>query len=184
MISGLEILKRIKSGDIVISDFDENRLNPNSYNVRLGENLKVYDFQCNPLDPLKIVLEGKELDPKKENKTRNIKIGEEGYILMPGILYLGETEEYTETHNLVPKIDGRSTYGRLGIKIHATAGFGDVGFKGKWTLEIEVAHPVRVYPGMQIGQIYYEEITGDIDEYNGYYQNQDGVTAAKVHKTI
>ena len=91
--------------------------------------------------------------------------------------------EYTETYGYVPKIDGRSTTGRLGIIVHITAGFGDNGFKGKWTLEITVTHPVIVYPGMEIGQLYYETIEGDTSmSYNGKYQNQQGVQAAKVDK--
>ena len=111
----------------------------------------------------------------------DITIPEDGYILMPGTLYLGETVEYTETTGYVPKIDGRSTTGRLGIVIHLTAGFGDNGFKGKWTLEITVTHPVIVYPNMEIGQLYFEEIQGDSSmKYDGKYQNQQGVQAAKI----
>ena len=123
------------------------------------------------------------LDPKKDNEVSDIEIPEEGYILLPGILYLGTTEEYTETYGFIPNIDGRSTTGRLGIEIHRTAGFGDNGFKGKWTLEITVTHPVIVYPGMQIGQLYYEIIDGDPSmKYEGKYQNQNDVQAAKVDK--
>lgn len=232
MLSGLEIKKQIELGNIVISEFDESRLNPNSYNIRLGNILKVYkkavaspeevkgeifkrmepyyeevqqitlDMQGeNALDEkeseerkkrieeiTKIqkdisnqVLREYALDPKKDNETEDIKIPEEGYVLLPGTLYLGETVEYTETTGYVPKIDGRSTTGRLGIVIHLTAGFGDNGFKGKWTLEITVTHPVIVYPNMEIGQLYFEEIQGDISmKYEGKYQNQQGVQAAKI----
>lgn len=232
MLSGLEIKKQIELGNIVISEFDESRLNPNSYNIRLGNILKVYkkavaspeevkgeifkrmepyyeevqqitlDMQGeNALDEkeseerkkrieeiTKIqkdisnqVLREYALDPKKDNETEDIKIPEEGYVLLPGTLYLGETVEYTETTGYVPKIDGRSTTGRLGIVIHLTAGFGDNGFKGKWTLEITVTHPVIVYPNMEIGQLYFEEIQGDTSmKYEGKYQNQQGVQAAKI----
>ena len=123
------------------------------------------------------------LDPKKDNEVLNIEIPEEGYVLIPGILYLGTTEEYTETYGFIPNIDGRSTTGRLGIEIHRTAGFGDNGFKGKWTLEITATHPVVVYAGMEIGQLYYEEINGDTSmKYDGKYQNQNDVEQAKVDK--
>lgn len=231
MLSGLEIKRQMELGNIVIDEFDEKRLNPNSYNIRLGnklkvysianisvedieteatapfkdEYLKIYDSFKNPYETLeepsnevkeKIqdiyermsiykneVLRKYSLDPKKDNETIDIEIPEDGYILVPGVLYLGETMEYTETYNLIPNIDGRSTTGRLGIEIHRTAGFGDVGFKGKWTLEITVTHPVIVYPGMEIGQIYYETVDGDSSiQYNGKYQNQQGVQAAKVDK--
>ena len=130
------------------------------------------------------VLREHALDPRKNNETKDVKIPEEGCILIPGVLYLGETMEYTETYGFVPNIDGRSTTGRLGIEVHRTAGFGDNGFKGKWTLEITVTHPVIVYSGMEIGQLYYETIDGDSSmTYNGKYQNQQGVQAAKVDKT-
>ena len=236
MLSGMEILNQIEKGNIVISDFDKSRLNPNSYNIRLGNKLKVYTKATITVDELsveiskrmepyaeeyeeisKALLDGKDnilseeenekrnkrlqeiykkkeeistqvlreyaLDPKKDNETTDIEIPEEGYVLIPGILYLGETMEYTETYGLVPNIDGRSTTGRLGIEVHRTAGFGDTGFKGKWTLEITVTHTVIVYPGMEIGQLYYETIEGDTSmSYNGKYQNQQGVQAAKVDK--
>ena len=236
MLSGMEILNQIEKGNIVISDFDRSRLNPNSYNIRLGNKLKVYTKATITVDELSIeiskrmepytkeykaitnaLLDGKDnilseeenekrnkrlqeiykkkeeistqvlreyaLDPKKDNETTDIEIPEEGYVLIPGILYLGETMEYTETYGLVPNIDGRSTTGRLGIEVHRTAGFGDIGFKGKWTLEITVTHPVIIYPGMEIGQLYYETIEGDASmSYSGKYQNQQGVQAAKVDK--
>lgn len=170
MLSGLEIKRQVELGNIVISDFNEKQLNPNSYNIRLGKTLKIYE---------KVTA----LDPRKDNKTKTMIIPDSGMVLHPGILYLGETEEYTETYGFVPNIDGRSTTGRLGIEVHRTAGFGDNGFKGKWTLEITVTHPVIVYPGMEIGQLYYETIDGDCSMvYDGKYQNQQGVEAAKVDR--
>lgn len=231
MLTGLEIKKQMELGNIIIDEFDEKRLNPNSYNIRLGNKMKVYkianisvdDMEAEATGPFKEeymriydgfknpdgdlddisnetiekfqdikkridekreqILRKYALDPRKDNETIDVEIPEEGLILVPGVLYLGETMEYTETYNLIPNIDGRSTTGRLGIEIHRTAGFGDVGFKGKWTLEITVTHPVIVYPGMEIGQIYYETVDGDSSMlYNGKYQNQLGVEAAKVDK--
>ena len=87
---------------------------------------------------------------KKHNEIDSFEITKEGFVLQPGVLYLGVTEEYTETHNAVPFLEGKSSIGRLGIDIHATAGKGDVGFCNTWTLEISCVHPVRVYPGMPI----------------------------------
>lgn len=170
MLSGLEIKKQIKNGNIIIVPFSENQLNPNSYNIKLGNKLLVYDIKD-------------YLDSKKENKTKEIIIPEEGYILEPGLLYLGETEEYTETIGFVPCIDGRSSIGRLGIQVHATAGFGDNGFKGKWTLEIITTHRVKIYTGMEIGQIYYETLEGDKSMiYSGKYQNQNSVIASRMNQ--
>jgi dCTP deaminase len=88
---------------------------------------------------------------------------------------LGRTVERTETHNLVPMIEGRSSVGRLGLFVHVTAGFGDVGFCGYWTLEMFAVQAVRIYPGVPICQIFYHEITGEITEYQSdkYQHNHD-----------
>ena len=84
-------------------------------------------------------------------------------MLMPDKFYLGVTAEYTETHAHVPFLEGKSSVGRLGIDIHATAGKGDVGFCNHWTLEISVKQPVRVYGGMPIGQLIYFVVSGEIN---------------------
>lgn len=167
MLSGFEIKKRI-GGDIIIKPFSEERLNPNSYNLRLGRKLLVYEHA--------------ELDMKKENPFREIIIPDEGFVLQPGKVYLGQTMEWTETNNLVPMLSGRSSVGRLGISIHATAGFGDVGFKGYWTLELFACQPVRIYAGSEICQIYYDELTGDFEPYRGKYYGNDGVQASRMYR--
>ena len=115
------------------------------------------------------------LDMRQPNRTRRIEIPEEGMVLSPNQLYLGRTVERTETHNLVPMIEGRSSVGRLGLFVHVTAGFGDVGFAGYWTLEMFAVQPVRIYPGVAICQIFYHQIAGDITEYvsNKYQHNSD-----------
>ena len=90
-------------------------------------------------------------------------------------LYLARTQEMTQTHNLVPMIEGRSSVGRLGLFVHVTAGFGDVGFCGYWTLEMFAIQPVKIYPGVPICQIFYHEITGEVVEYasDKYQHNHD-----------
>jgi dCTP deaminase len=113
----------------------------------------------------------KELDAKTHNKINHFEIPEEGFVLQPGVLYLGVTEEYTETHHAVPFLEGKSSIGRLGIDIHATAGKGDVGFCNSWTLEISCVQPVRVYAGMPIGQLIYFAVEGDISNYYNKKQN-------------
>ena len=153
ILSGLEIKRHIGK-EIIIEPFDEKRLNPNSYNLRLHNELLIY--------------EEKVLDMKRPNQTRSIIIPEEGLVLDPGRLYLGRTVEYTKTEGFVPMLEGRSSVGRLGLFIHATAGFGDVGFSGYWTLEIQCVQPVRIYPGIEICQIYYLNIKGDYEkQYSG-----------------
>jgi len=151
ILSDKEILAQIKSGSIVIEPFREECLGTNSYDVHLGRHLAVYRSQI--------------LDAKAHNETEEIVIPAEGFVLHPGILYLGVTEEYTETHNHVPFLEGKSSVGRLGIDIHATAGKGDVGFCNTWTLEISCVQPVRIYAGMPIGQLIYFAVSGDIENY-------------------
>lgn len=151
ILSDKEILSEIDAGNIVIDPFDPAALGTNSYDVRLGRFLAVY--------------EGRELDARKHNAIREFEIPDDGFLLQPGTLYLGVTEEYTETHRHVPFLEGKSSVGRLGIDIHATAGKGDVGFCNTWTLEISCVQPVRVYHGMPIGQLIYFEVKGDIENY-------------------
>lgn len=155
--------------DIIIEPYSENQLNPNSYNLRLHDELLVYKKF--------------PLDMKTPNPTERIIIPEDGYLLEPGVLYLGRTLEFTETHNLVPMLEGRSSIGRLGMFVHITAGFGDVGFKGFWTLEIQVIHPLKIYSGVEICQIFYHTIEGDIREYSsGKYQGNQGVQPSLLYK--
>lgn len=153
ILSDLSILQEIEAGNIVIEPFDRMFLGSNSYDVHLGKYLATYA--------------DKELDAKKHNKIEHFEIPEEGFVLQPGVLYLGVTEEYTETHKHVPFLEGKSSTGRLGINIHATAGKGDVGFCNTWTLEISCVHPVRVYGGMPVGQLIYFPVLGDVaNKYN------------------
>jgi dCTP deaminase len=160
ILSGTEIKSRLGS-DINISPFSDDNLNPNSYNLTLHNEVLVYE---------EIVL-----DMRKPNRVNRLEIPEEGLVLRPETLYLGRTVEFTETHNLVPMIEGRSSVGRLGLFVHVTAGFGDVGFRGYWTLEMFAVQPVRIYPGVQICQIFFHQITGPITEYvsNKYQNNRD-----------
>jgi dCTP deaminase len=107
------------------------------------------------------------LDSRKHNEVSHFIIPDEGYVLQPNTLYLGVTKEYTETHAQVPFLEGKSSTGRLGINIHATAGKGDVGFCNNWTLEISCVHPVRIYAGMPIGQLIYFPVEGEVlNKYN------------------
>ncbi|MFO7849394.1 MAG: dCTP deaminase [Spirochaetia bacterium] len=168
ILSGREIEKRLGS-DIVIDPYNPRQLNPNSYNLRLHDKLLVYA--------------GSELDMKVANTTEDITIPAEGLSLEPGRLYLGRTVEYTETHNAVPMLEGRSSVGRLGLFIHVTAGFGDVGFKGYWTLEIFCVQPITIYPGVEICQIYYHQISADHSEYeNGKYQGNRDIQPSMMYK--
>jgi dCTP deaminase len=148
ILSDKRILEEIEKSTIKIEPFLRESLGTNSYDVHLSRHLAVY------IDP--------ELDAKKHNTIEHFEIPPEGFVLHPGMLYLGVTQEYTETHTHVPFLEGKSSTGRLGIDIHATAGKGDVGFCGNWTLEISCKLPVRVYEGMPVGQLIYFPVEGEI----------------------
>ena len=149
ILSDQKIKEEINNKRIVIEPYRPECLGSNSYDVHLGNVFGVY------VDPI--------LDSKKDNPVTYFKIPPEGFVLQTGQLYLGITEEYTETHAHVPFLEGKSSAGRLGIDIHATAGKGDVGFCNYWTLEISAQIPVRIYAGMPIGQLIYFEVSGDIE---------------------
>lgn len=167
ILSGKEIEKRI-GNDIIITPFDKSKLNPNSYNLTLSSNLICYNK--------------KRLDAKEPNDYHSLEIPEEGLLLKPGWLYLGRSNEFTETHSLVPMLEGRSSLARLGLFVHISAGFGDVGFAGYWTLELFCVQPIVIYPNIDIAQIYYHTIFGEYKEYQGKYQNNCGIQPSAMFK--
>lgn len=168
ILSGKEIEARA-GRDIIIDPYSRDRLNPNSYNLSLHDELIVYK------DDL--------LDMKRDNPYRQVRIPADGLVLEPNRLYLGRTVEYTETKGLVPMLEGRSSVGRLGLFVHVTAGFGDVGFRGFWTLEIFCVQPIRIYAGVEICQIYYHTLEGDYENYSsGKYQNNNGIQTSLLYR--
>lgn len=168
LLSGKEIKKNLLD-KIIIEPFTDSQLNPNSYNLRLANELLTYDSDV--------------LDMKADNPIKHLIIPESGLLLEPNKLYLGRTVEYTKTDGFVPMLEGRSSIGRLGLFIHITAGFGDVGFSGYWTLEMFCVHPIVIYPNVEICQIYYHTIKGEYDKYkSGKYQNNCGVQPSMLYK--
>tara|TARA_B100000427_G_scaffold233115_1_gene196220 strand:+ start:2097 stop:2627 length:531 start_codon:yes stop_codon:yes gene_type:complete len=169
ILSGKEINKQVENGVIRIDPFNADQLNPNSYNLRLHSDLLVYDSNI--------------LDMKEKNTTSPLTIPEDGLLLEPQKLYLGRTIERTATDKYVPMLEGRSSVGRLGLFIHITAGFGDIGFDGFWTLEIFCVQPIRIYSDLEICQIFYHTIDGDYDLYRSKkYQGNEGVQPSKLYK--
>lgn len=169
MLTGKEIQQQVDDGVIKISDFNPKYLGPNSYDLRLNDQLRVY--------------KNKIIDAAFDNPTDEIIIPIDGLVIEPGRLYLGRTIEWTESGPFIPMLEGRSSIGRLGIFIHVTAGFGDVGYRGFWTLEIACIQPVRIYAGMRIGQIYYHKCNDDASPkvYSGKYQNSTDVLPSRMH---
>jgi dCTP deaminase len=168
ILSDKSILGEIEEGNILIEPFRPDCLGSNSYDVHLGRYLLIYKEEV--------------LDVKKQNKTEEIIIPVDGYVLQPGKLYLGVTEEYTEAYKHVPFLEGKSSTGRLGLVIHASAGKGDVGFCNTWTLQISCIQPIRIYSGMPIGQLFYFALEGDIN--NPYFSRSGAKYLEKSIKPV
>jgi dCTP deaminase len=184
VLTGHEIQKQMELGTIHISPFHPKNIGANSYDVTLNHKLLVYDIPA-----------GGHLDMKRNNPTTSLLVPPEGMVLNPGTLYIGCTNETATSRRYVPMFEGRSSIGRLGINTHITAGFGDVGWgyvaddRGElvcqfptWTLEIEVVHPIRVYPDVRIGQVYFMTPDGQLSFYKGKYSSQKEPQASQLYK--
>lgn len=154
-----DILKAHDEDRIRIFPWNIDRVGTNSYDVILGDSLLKYTANI--------------LDPKRDNNTDEIEIPRKGLVVRPRDFYIAYTHEYVENraNNIVPMIEGRSSLGRLGISVHATAGFGDIGFCGRWALEISVVKPIVIYPGMPIAQLYWFWCNPSETRYHGKYNH-------------
>jgi len=133
ILTGPAIKSAVRNGHVSVEPFDETNLNPNSYNYHLAETLLV---------------------PSTTGKRwRKIKLPPDGYVLEPGKVYLAATLERIGSDRFVTLLLGRSSIGRLGIFLNVTADLGHIGCCSHWTLELTTVQPVRVYPGMKIGQV-------------------------------
>lgn len=138
ILTGSEITKNVLAGKIFLEPFDKSLVNPNSYNYRLGDILLVSNNLKNATEGI---------------GYKRIKIPPTGYTLKPKRLYLGSTFETIGSTSFVPSLIGRSSLGRLGLFLQITADLGHIGTKHKWTLELAVVQPLKIYPGMRIGQV-------------------------------
>lgn len=189
ILTGPEIQRQVELGKIQISPFRPEQVNPASYDLRLGREILVYEPELFVEVDGKCIFEGPELktmrglDAKTENRTRKHVIANEGIWLCPGTLYLMHTAEVVGTREFVTVIDGKSSIGRLGIVCHLTAGYGDPGFFGQYTLEVSVVHPVRVYAGMRFCQARFQTVQGDLAQYDGNYaKDSHGPVASRSWK--
>ncbi len=152
ILTGAKIKEEINNGNINIFPFLENQINPNSYNYRLGSHIKVfYKFDGN------------------KSLFKKVKIPKKGYILRPGKMYLSNTKEVIGSSKYAISLIGRSSIGRLGLFLQVSANLGHTTSCHKWTLEIVVAHPIKVYSGMVIGQVSFWKNYGNIKKYTGKY---------------
>lgn len=159
-----DILLAMRSGQIVVTPFDRACLGTNSYDVHLAPMLRVYQRPVEKTHRGGSIYTESDipLESRSPNATYDLYIGNsDGWILEPGELYLASTVEYTESNAHLPMLNGRSSIGRLGLSIHVTAGTGDVGFRGHWTMELHVIRRLRVHAGMPIGQLLWLAVSGE-----------------------
>ena len=168
ILTGKEIEKEVKRKRIHIKPFITENINPNSYNFRLGNTLKVYKPDT--------------LDASKPHDFEIIKIPKEGFVLQPNKLYLGHTIEEMGSDFYAPTMQARSSIGRLGLYIYLNSGLGDIGFKKQWTLELHTIHPLKIYSGMKIGQMLFWKPQGDIFLYQGKYKDSKGPEISQIWK--
>lgn len=168
ILTGPRIQQGVEQGEITIEPFLPEFINPNSYDVRLGDVLKVYKNTI--------------LDSKQPNETEDITIPEEGYLLKPDVLYLGHTVEKIGSDKYVPIVRGKSSTGRAGLFVHITADLVDIGFCGQLTLMLHAVQPLVIYPGMRIGQVTFWKTAGDIRLYEGKYQSSAGARASEAYR--
>ena len=182
VLSDRTIRAEIDAGRIVIDPFDPALVQPSSVDVRVDRRFRVFHNARYPFidvrQPMDGLTELVEMD------------GDEPFILHPGEFVLGQTlERVTLPEDLVARLEGKSSLGRLGLLIHSTAGFVDSGFAGNLTLELSnVANlPITIYHGMPIGQISFMRMDGPVEnpygseESGGKYQGQAEPTASRYH---
>lgn len=149
ILTGLEIKREWKALRIDIQPFTLDQLNPNSYDLRLGNAIKTYTSYV--------------LDARLPNAMVEATIPEEGLVLQPGRIYLGRTKEVIGSDHYVPIIHGKSSIARLGLFIHVTGDLLDIGFHDQCLLQMSPVQPIRVYPDMRIGHVSFWRTLGTTD---------------------
>lgn len=183
ILTGPAIRGAVERGEISIDPFDLARLNPASYDLELGPEVAMYTPEEQGVDrsaPTNgtTLRPCKQLDSKVKNRLTVLQMATSGFTIYPGFLYLMHTLERVCTRKYVPVLDGKSSIGRLGVLVHVTAGYGDPGFDGQYTLEVAtLAHPVVLYPGMRIAQMRFHTVSGEVATYQrfGHYTGAHAV---------
>lgn len=172
ILSGLKIKEEVLNGNITIAPWNDELLNPNSYNYRLGDKL--------------FILKDNVIDSKNPSSYEEIIIPDDGFLLQPNQLYLGSTYEVIGSDKYVTQLIGRSSVGRLGLFLQVTAPIGHCGCRGSWTLELKVVQPLKVYRNMKIGQVTFWVIDGDtsINYKNGKYNELSSPKVSEFYKEV
>ena len=165
ILTGNEISAQHEAGNIVITPFHAEQVNPNSYDLQLDNQLLIYDEQ--------------ELSPKKNNAYHFETIPEEGYVLKKNHFYLGSSIEKIGSPHFVPLIHAKSGIARLGLFVHITADLIDIGSIGTTTFQLFPTLDIRVFPKMRIGQVSFWTVKGEIKLYSGKYQGSSGPQPSK-----
>lgn len=181
ILSGLAIESEYYRGEIEIEPFDREQINPASYDLRLGSRVLVYERAIHGTNY--VSNSPPSLDSARENPTEEF-LFTRSLDLYPGRLYLMHTIERVCTRTLVPIVDGKSSIGRLGVFVHVTAGYGDPGFDGQYTLEVLATYPTRVYAGMRFCQIRFHRLEGEPIDYQvkGNYPREPAPVASRSWK--
>lgn len=168
ILTGLKIKQEVEKKNIIIEPFNDDQINPNSYDYRIGSTLKVY--------------KSKILDTRKKNETESIEIPETGFVLKSDKVYLGHTIEVFGSDKYVPLLQGKSSTGRVGLFMHISVNVVDIGYIGQYTLMMHAVQPVKIYPGMRLGQVTFWKTLGEIKLYDGKYQNGVGPQSSQIYK--
>ncbi|WP_257578666.1 deoxycytidine triphosphate deaminase [Streptomyces sp. JJ38] len=172
ILTGPEIARAIEVGDISITPFEVRRLSPNAYDWRLGDSIRVCDT---------------DLDAARSSKFTQRSIPPTGMVLEPGKLYLGVTHERTHSERYAQMLNGDHTVGSLGVWVHVSAPLGHVGHAIRWTLEIRVVRPVRVYAGMTFGKIIFLRTRGTAASYQHMgqkYMHSNGIDTSRLYEEL
>ena len=180
VLSDGTIRRLVDEGRIVIDPWDPELVQPASVDLRLGDSFRVFHNHRTAAIDLR--------DPPT-NLTEEIMVGEgEPFVIHPGEFVLGRTLEWVELPtDIVSRIEGKSSIGRLGLIVHATAGFVDPGFKGTLTLEITnlTRVPIKLYPGLLIAQLSFMTLDAPAErpygsaELGSHYQGQTAATESR-----
>jgi dCTP deaminase len=178
VLSDVDIAVAFAERHIDISPYDEDQLQPCSYDVRLDDTFLLFETGTHT-----------HIDPKIEHPTKRVVVQrDDAFVLHPGEFVLGSTAELlTLDETVTSRLEGKSSLGRLGLLTHATAGFIDAGFSGHITLELAnvATLPLKLWPGMKIGQLCFFDLTTPSRRPYGsmrnHYQGQRGPTASKAH---